>query len=240
MRSNTIQIGGWLAAIALAAIALAACACAADEYDFTAGRWFLGAEGGFVSDQFETTYEYMNNGTPDKYTEKVNGGEIALAFGYAMPVHGSLAMDFMGRIAGNNAEWTLDTVDEYSGTDQGGPARLSFEIPFFYDLLLRPRLSLPANFSIFGEFGLRYGHLRCKKYSASSTQYNITSWVPGLVVGGGVQFDAMKNLSLYVNYRYASLDEGKTESVFPDDTAWERVAVKAQVQSIGIGAVFVY
>ena len=233
MRSKSMRIGGWLAMVALAA-----CAGAAD--DEAPGRWFVGAEGGFVSHRFETTYEYMNGGASDQYVDRANGGEIAVAFGYAIPLNKQFSVDILGRIAGNNAEWTLDTVDEYSGTDKGGPARLTFEIPYFYDAMVRPHISLPANFSLFGEAGLRYGYLHFKKVSDSSTRYEISEWTPGFVAGGGLQFDALRNLSLYVTYRYATFDSGNTESVFPDGTPWEKVEVKSRTQSVGVGAVYVF
>ena len=233
MRSNSMRVGG-----CLVMMALAVCARAADE-EYT-GCWFIGAEGGAVFHRFETTYEYLNGGAPDEYVNRADGGAIALVFGYGIPLNSLFSLDILGRISGNNAEWTLDTVDEYSGTDQGGPARFTFKSQYSYDLLVRPRISLPANFSVFGEAGLRYGYLHCKKDSVSSTHYNITEWTPGFVAGGGVQFDALKNLSVYAAYRFAGIDSSATESLFPDNTPWERVSVKSDAQSLDLGLVYVF
>lgn len=226
------------AGVFLAISALAASAWAADGE--AAGRWFLGAEAGYVEHRFETSYDYLGGGEPDQFVNRAYGGEIALAFGYSLPLHSRLSLDVLGRIAGNDAEWTLDTVDEYSGTARGGPARLAFEMPFFYDALARPRLILPAGFSAFGEAGLRYGYQRLKKESEASTRYEISKWTPAFVFGGGLCFEALDNLSIYAVYRYAIFDAAGTESFFPDGGPWENVEVRSRSQSIGLGMIFVF
>lgn len=116
----------------------------------------------------------------------------------------------------------------------------SYEIPFSCDLLIRPRLSLPAKFSVFGEAGLRYAYLDIKKESASSTRYSIREWTPGFVAGGGLQYDALPHLCFNVFYRYARLAARKTSSAFPDGMPWERVGIKSQTQSLGIGAAYIF
>ncbi len=233
MHLSAMRVGG-----CLAGLALAACAGAAD--DEAPGRWFYGAEGGYVEHRFESSYGYISGGEPDQFVNRAGGGEIAAALGYSMPVHSRLSLDVLVRVAGNNAEWTLDTVDEYSGTDRGGPARLNFEMLYFYDLLARPRLILPAGFSAFGEAGLRYGYLHVKKESASSTQYGISSWEPAIVFGGGAQFDILDSLSIYASYRYAIFDAARTESYFPDGEPWEAVEIKSRSQSVSFGIIYVF
>ena len=225
MRLRLLWVGGWLAL--LSAISSAGPA--------DAGRWFGGVESGYLRHRFEVTYNYVNGGLPDKYVNRGSGGECALTMGYAVLTHPNLALDLIGRFAVNNAEWVLDTVDEFEGSDRSGRSRLTYKIPFSGDLLIRPRLLLPSKFSVFGEAGVRCGWLDFQKESETSTHYKISKWAPGFIAGGGLQYDVSPELAFQAVYRYAIMDERKTTSAFPDGLPWERVAMESRTQSLSIG-----
>ncbi|MBN1939742.1 MAG: outer membrane beta-barrel protein [Candidatus Aminicenantes bacterium] len=200
-------------------------------------QWYAGSDLGMSFVTFRTDYSYPV-GTPDSYANKASGFEAGALLGYDLALSRTVTLGVELRTATGRARWELDTVDEFSGTEKGGPSRLRYEIPWTARASAVFKVRLLPDLALTGEMGLEWGSVRLNKTSAASTSYDFKGWSPGPAAGAGLEWRVSPALDLVARFAYAGYRDMKTTSRFPDGEAWESIVVRPCRLSSRVGVLF--
>ncbi len=201
------------------------------------GQKFVSLEAGKVEHEFRTEYNYVI-GTRDLFIDTSEGYEFGLAGGYRFRNQEKLSIALQGRLAFNNAKWTADFIDSYSGIDAGGPSHLEYKIPAVITICLCPELVIVDNLAIIGEIGLGLGYISQKKESGISTNYDYSKWTSCYTLAGGIKYRTGVQTNFYLLYRAGYFSNYTFESHFPDDMKWETISDEPVRSSFNIGILY--
>ncbi len=201
------------------------------------GQWYLGGEAGYTRHTFGASYTFVV-GEPDAYVNTAQGFEAGVIGGYTLAGQGPVSLSIQGRVAGNTAQWQLDVVDEYSGTSQGGPASLAYDIPCSYSFSLVPGIRVGSSARVVAELGIGQSLVREVKTSEQSTRYDHSEWTFSYAFGAGVHQRLGKQLELRGTYRYICCGSFSYQGVFPDGTVWEHVTDTPHTHQVCFGLVY--
>jgi len=201
------------------------------------GQWYLGGEVGYTRHTFGASYTFAV-GEPDTYVNTAQGVEGGVIGGYTFAGQGQVSLSIQGRVAGNTARWKLDVVDEYSGTPQGGPASLAYDMPWGYSLSLVPGVRVGPSSRLVAEFGIGQSLVREVKTSAQSTRYDYSDWAFSYAFGAGVHHRLGERWELRGTYRYIRCASFSYSGAFPDGTVWEHVTDTPHTHQVCFGLVY--
>lgn len=203
------------------------------------GQWYLGGEAGYIRHTFNTSYTFTA-GEPDSYVNPAQGFEAGVFGGYTFGERGPVSLSIQGRAAWNTAEWSLDVVDEYSGTAQGGPASLRYDIPWGYSFGLVPGFRIHPSTRIVAELGIGQSLVREVKTSDQSTRYDYSEWTFHWELGAGIHQRLGELLELRGTYRYTRCVSFSYPGAFPDGTVWEHVTDSPHTHQVCFGLCYIF
>ena len=145
-------------------------------------RIVVGAQVGFS--------ELQNKLKAQTTTQTVKNGNVTfggiVGYDYALMKNFSLGLE-----SGMNYNDQIATMND-SSNGSGGNLN-NYDVP----ILLNAKYYF-GNFSIFAKAGYAYKHQKFKETGTLNQTFTMKKWVP--VIGGGLGYDVMKNLSLYAQY----------------------------------------
>jgi hypothetical protein len=159
-----------------------------------------------------------------------SGGTVQngnVSFGGVVGYDYALMKNFsVGLESGMNYNDQIATINFSNGS---GANLNNYDVP----ILLNAKYYF-GNFSIFAKAGYAYKHQKVKETGSLNDTFTLKKWIP--VIGGGVGYDIMKNLTLYAQY---TSEYGKNIN---DNSNWNAVS-NSQVfasYSIMAGATYTF
>jgi hypothetical protein len=169
------------------AIAVASSSILLSGVSFSAAKTgiVVGGQVGYSELQNKLSSESLNTSTATVKNGNITFGGI-VGYDYALMKNFSLGLE-----SGMNYNDQIVTLND-PGND--GFNLNNYDVP----LLLTAKYYF-GNFSLFAKAGYAYKHQKLKGTgTASNVTYTMKKWVP--VIGGGLGYDVMKNLTLYAQY----------------------------------------